>query len=820
LARQIVLKPSPADPVVLASYENGLDSFETKAFTQLQNAAFRFVNNNNKLPHKNDWKELIKNADLKKIVSDAAREYQTIARKGGKQSKTILKREAKMAGLLTYLADNYPTALNGIVLTTVSNNNNQNVRPASKIFSKLTKNNFDPLANFDPESQLAVLSPIGVVDLYREYFFELDSFLGPPVGHVWISPGSTLELYEIHTRKVIQEKQIEQAIEITSKSETEMIDQDEISTAVSEENSRNINLGISASGGINFGNSNVATGHIGASANFSIGFTTSKSQEASHKHSRQQTERLSNEIRRNYKTTFKTIVETQDTSSRRYVLENSTDKLVNFELRRKMRRVGVQLQHIGKQLCWQVFVDNPGSRLGLSQLVHVAEPEDRSPEPIPGDVIPSLESKTHTFAYTFPFMPITPSATDDGADEDYDSQGIDDDEYGEEGDDQGRIVNEVPIKAEGSPGVGYKLTSVQIIGQNATGDGDGNWYANPRIPEDSINEEEGTFKLHLDYVNFDDNSGIIFTIQVMWSPPGPDEATKEAQDLKQPTLTEAQIRAQHLAAVKLVRERINFASNVRIRPSKDLRDEERTIIYRRLIKMLTNIENLSQQYHLMAELIRTIFDIDNMLYFVAPEWWRPQMRSRSLQNVEVKEYTLTSEDKITWGGQRVYGGPFPGLLRPNYYITEASEPARMGSSLGWILQLDGDAHRNIFLNAPWVKAVIPVRPGREKAAINWLKKAEVEGTDGLTSKYGGDHMDLDPDHNTIEDALDKLATEISKLSTDINNTLKTEKVFETGFDPLEGGFRASGIPFDIFDQWIEILPTDQIVAVEYEPDVE
>ena len=54
----------------------------------------------------------------------------------------------------------------------------------------------------------------------------------------------------------------------------------------------------------------------------------------------------------------------------------------------------------------------------------------------------------------------------------------------------------------------------------------------------------------------------------------------------------------------------------------------------------------------------------------------------------------------------------------------------VGSSLGWLLQLDGDNMRNAFLNAPWVKAVIPIRPGKEEAAINWLKG--VEGMNGIT----------------------------------------------------------------------------------------
>ncbi len=49
--------------------------------------------------------------------------------------------------------------------------------------------------------------------------------------------------------------------------------------------------------------------------------------------------------------------------------------------------------------------------------------------------------------------------------------------------------------------------------------------------------------------------------------------------------------------------------------------------------------------------------------------------------------------------------------------------------------------------------------------------------------------------------------------------LPTEKVFETGFDPI-GGFQAAGPqPFAVFSQWLEVVPTDQIVAVEvkYDP---
>ena len=70
---------------------------------------------------------------------------------------------------------------------------------------------------------------------------------------------------------------------------------------------------------------------------------------------REQTDKLSSEIRKNFKTTFKTVTEVSDVSSTRHTLANTTQKLVNYELRRKMRQVGVQTQDIGTYLCWQIL---------------------------------------------------------------------------------------------------------------------------------------------------------------------------------------------------------------------------------------------------------------------------------------------------------------------------------------------------------------------------------------------------------------------------------------------------------------------------------
>jgi hypothetical protein len=47
-----------------------------------------------------------------------------------------------------------------------------------------------------------------------------------------------------------------------------------------------------------------------------------------------------------------------------------------------------------------------------------------------------------------------------------------------------------------------------------------------------------------------------------------------------------------------------------------------------------------------------------------------------------------------------------------------------------VLQLDGDRRRNEFLNSPWVRVCIPVRPGLERSACGWLAE-HVEGKKGF-----------------------------------------------------------------------------------------
>jgi hypothetical protein len=745
---------------------------DTETGRSVRDAAAKFVESQKRLPEASDWPAILKTAALDKVMTRIARQQSAPA---GRRGVTGIRREAAVAGALAHLSATAPQALHSVL-------------KLDKALWPLLTAITDPLASFDPTTQRAILSPIGLINVFRQYFFEFDTFLGPAVGHVWVSPGGTLEVYEVHSRRQVEERTVEIGQTVTTKLERESKEDTEISSKVAEKNSQDINLGVSAEGGVNMG-----VYHASASASFDMGLNQEVAEENAHKHARSQSERVSSEIRREFKTTFKTTLEVSDTSSRRYVLQNTTDKLVNYELRRKMRRVGVQLQHVGTQLCWQVYVDDPGRALGISTLVHASAPEELVSTP-PPEAPPALEAKKEQVVVNFPFEPLDEEARDDGEDEEY-KDGV---EPGNDGEGKIRHIKKVVAQP---PANGYTLQAAAVLSHAGT-----NPEEDPplKVATECQVLSATEFNVVLKYVDFNNQPSINFTVELLWAPPAESPETKQAYEEAKQKYQEETDKAAHRAYVKEVRERVNQASRIERRPSDELRQEERAVIFRRLIRELTNLP-VTLEPHLLSELIRAIFDVDKMLYYVAQEWWRP----RAHQPQRLGESTqLTADDKVSWGGDGEFG-------RPNYLITEESAPAPLGASLGWLIQIDGDNHRNAFLNSPWVKAVLPIRPGREAAAMNWLTQAHVEGAGDLDAKYGGQEPGLAG--KTIGEAAMALAQKVSAQESAIESTLSTEKVFENGFDPLEGGFRATGAPFEVFDQWVEVLPTDQVVAVEYQP---
>lgn len=776
-----------------------------------------------------------------------------------------LKYESALAGSLKLLLENKNYAdLKNIFYSAINNHENA-INIIKALSSDTIENAYLDIENLNPrdkdEIQRVALSPISVVHLFRQYFFELDTFLGTPVGHVWLSPGSSVELIEVSTKKTIVEKTLETTLETITKTEKDITEQDEISDAVKEDNKQDIKFGASVSG---------TYMGITASSNFDLSNSQQKAREQTHKRMRQQTEKLSTEIRKNVKSTFKTVTEITDTSSKRYVLGNSTGELMNYEMRRKMRQVGVQVQDIGTYLCWQTYVDDPGKDLGIAKLIHMAKPPELGGIPEP-EKIPYPPDEETTHPYTIPFI------SPDGADKN-EAFKNGHEVNKETGEDEGdRVKHEFDVSDIYPPKTEYELVEIipDTLGENVQ----------IRILDTPSRDSTTTpykFKINLDYVNFSGKDSLNVAFKAKWRPTGSLITQIEDKNKANVEKYNADVRAAaEKAFIDSAKDRVKLASKIQQRKSEDLREEERIVVYRRLIQdMLSNGISMpdDKTRHIVAELINSIFDVDKMLYFVAPEWWRPRLHhshqelsklgdipkkgvapgSNALQtivntNVTAQMSALTAmvtggdipqlkSSTVGWGGVKENN-------RDNYYITEDSEPAKLGSSLGWLLQLDGDNLRNAFLNAPWVKAVIPIRPGKEEAAINWLKG--VEGFNGIGDNdiyRSNNPEEKDINGNPLDgqkliDVLMDLAKKIQQKHEDgikngvypkkedianpelvdagnVVTSTPIDRVYEHGFYALKDGFRANvDGHYQIFDQWIEILPTDQIVPVEvkYDP---
>jgi hypothetical protein len=141
-----------------------------------------------------------------------------------------------------------------------------------------------------------------------------------------------------------------------------------------------------------------------------------------------------------------------------------------------------------------------------------------------------------------------------------------------------------------------------------------------------------------------------------------------------------------------------------------------------------------------------------------------------------------------------------GFEREAYEITAESEPAPLGSSLGWMLQLDGDDRRNEFLNSPWIRVCLPIRPTQERDAIAWLSR-HVEGEIGY-----------DPNVSPLKDLLestDSLRAAESALGVDGPEYVTVDSTVGAPEGPL-----TPEAVYPIIDQFEVTVPTDGFVYDE------
>jgi hypothetical protein len=208
---------------------------------------------------------------------------------------------------------------------------------------------------------------------------------------------------------------------------------------------------------------------------------------------------------------------------------------------------------------------------------------------------------------------------------------------------------------------------------------------------------------------------------------------------------------------------INAKLGVRPRPTADLRQEERYEMLNRMIgEAFGGGQSRGAPLPVEIEVFHRLFEINSLFYYVHPSWWQPRYES----------------DR-----------------RPDYEITDESAAAPMGSSLGWLIQLDGDHRRNEFLNSPWLRVCIPIRPGRERQACEWLAE-HIEGKRGFS---------LDPDHP------------MGKLLADIEARRAQEATAAPGWDylTLDGEVapdeQAAADAYPVIKEFDILQPTDGFV---------
>ena len=493
------------------------------------------------------------------------------------QLQEFFAKETKTAGYLIFLAQHSPKTLEDLFFRT----------PKTALLNQATL--VDPLLSFGANNYDAILSPVGIIHLYREYFFEFDSFLGPPVGHVWLSPGGTVELIEVNTRKVFTEQTYESMTETTEKSESEVVRKDELSDAVKDENRNDIKFGFS-----NTASYTTPVFQDTATASLSLDNAKMNSREKTTKQMRQQSEKLSSEIKRNFKTTFRTSTEVTDTTSKRYVIQNTTNRLVNYELRRKMRKVGVQVQDIGVQLCWHTFVDDPGRELGIAKLVHIGEPPSLA-DLVQPEQPEGLIAKTQDVTPNLPFHGIDTDDTDNAYTDGSETEvGF--------GDTMEHIDPDYPFD------VSYAQPGFTLV--RVDPDPQGN---DAKLSISDLASNAGTsvgrFVVHLDYIHWHEKDSINIKLTLNWAPSEDAKAAVKAEYDRRVTLYNVEkARKYKEAFYNASRDRIKLASKITARPSEVLREEERTVVYRQLISQLMSV-GTHQSQHVVSELVRSIFDV-------------------------------------------------------------------------------------------------------------------------------------------------------------------------------------------------------------------
>jgi hypothetical protein len=515
------------------------------------------------------------------------------------------------------------------------------------------------------------LSPIGIAHYYRQLYFNKEEGVGPIEQALTVAPLETLEVIYQTVRKQTHEEVLEQGLEVVSESAVEEKNLDEVSDKVSSMVQQDVSASMSASA-----SGGIGVWQVGAEASASFGVSSQRSREFSTRRLKEVTKRASERITKSFSIKTSDTTEVTETSTTRRVIRNDAAVPVSYGLRRVLRRVSVKVQDLGPRLVWQLYLRNPGEGLARSRFVHFRETGPISVPDIPPGVPPRPSGGVETDS-------TSTSILWDGA--------------------QQKYYVAIVVK----PGGDRVVTGVRI--ENITdleGGGKDDLAPAPHNEFDlgsTWDPNTKTFTAKIAVLP-GDGASVQVAFSYTWEPSESVLAAWEAQrQAAVATLTEEKLTKQFEQNRALITEK----SKIKSRPANDLRREERYEVMNRMVSYLFGRgDDPSEPTPLEIEYFHRYFDIDAIFTYTHPSWWKPRISSKTV-----------------------------GLGREAYEITAESEPAPLGSSLGWLIQLDGDRRRNEFLNSPWARICVPIRAGREREAIAWLAR-HLEGEVGYDVNGG------------------------------------------------------------------------------------
>lgn len=511
-------------------------------------------------------------------------------------------------------------------------------------------------------------SPFGLLHRYRQHFIYSEVCAGPLEVIQALAPNETLEVVLTETRSTLHEETVERELEVTSSVSSEEKDQSELADRVANVVSRVATQTMSASG-----SSTAVLWSASGSASQTVVDSSSTTTEETRRRLQDTTRKQSEEIRRRSKITTRVVETSSSSTTTRHQISNNSNAPKNYGLRRLGYNVNVKIEDLGPVMVWQSFVEAPGRYLATSDFIDLRwerQTEQYDEMPVTLNVIAAgfHPGDAH------PSVPAGPALLDEL---------------------RKRIGNDPDAKETAhflAPAkialtiVGIRIVedfgsreSANLIDTTASYAVTPNIAANRNVDITLSSGPARWYQVH-----------VTLTATLLKRHP----VAPEKSDGDGP-MTELEAR------VKQVEQAAAFGAR---RPRESLEYEERKALLAGTLSALTQATSSvsASEVQQLYVIVNEIFDLKQMFY-----------------DVDVTEWSLLLQS------------PDAQATPPRYPIHSKQErPAPLGSSLGWKHQLDGDERRDILMNAPWAWVGIPVKPGRESEAANFLKAyANVLSTD-------------------------------------------------------------------------------------------